>query len=508
MLMLDEYKKLIEEANQRVYEVATRTDLDYAPQLSVRHNNKIWLKREDQQSVFSYKIRGAYNLIASLSKKEQNLGVITASAGNHAQGVALAADHLSLRSVIVMPKTTPEIKINSVKRMNAEVVLFGNTYDDAKDHALKLSTERGMHYISPYDHPLVIAGQATVGVELLEQHPNKPDIIFVPVGGGGLIAGIAAYTKAHEPNIKIIGVEPDEAPCMHQALELDERVELEQIGIFADGAAVKQAGEENYRIAKELVDEIILVSVDEICAAVKDIFEDTRSIPEPAGALSLAGLKQYVVEHKIKDKELVAIFSGANVNFDRLRHIAELSALGENREALLAIMIPEKPGSFRRLCHDLGPRLITEFNYRYADKKVAHVFAGVQLKQGIEEKSTLIQQLKDKGYDVFDLSSDAVAKMHIRYMVGGHAPHADNELVYRFEFPERSGALLHFLSEMGESWNISLFHYRNHGAAYGRVLMGFQVKEVEREKFQNFVNKLDIPYWDESENSAYKKFLS
>ena len=322
MLMFDEYKKLIEEASQRVYEVAKRTDLDYAPQLSARHNNKIWLKREDQQSVFSYKIRGAYNLIASLSKEEQDLGVVTASAGNHAQGVALAANHLNLESIIVMPKTTPEIKIDSVKRMGAEVILFGNTYDDAKEHALELSVEKGMQYISPYDHPLVIAGQATVGVELLEQHTNTPDIIFVPVGGGGLVAGIAAYTKANNADIKIIGVEPDEAPCMHQAFESGKRIELERIGIFADGAAVKQAGEENYRIAKELVDEILLVSVDEICAAVKDIFEDTRSIPEPAGALALAGLKQYVAEQKIKDKELITIFSGANVNFDRLRPVS------------------------------------------------------------------------------------------------------------------------------------------------------------------------------------------
>ena len=508
MLMFDEYKKLIQEASQQVYAVAKRTELDYAPQLSVRHNNKIWLKREDQQPVFSYKIRGAYNLIASLSKEERRLGVITASAGNHAQGVALAARHLNLKSIIVMPKTTPEIKIDSVKRMNAEVILFGNTYDDSKEHALKLSAEKGMYYVSPYDHPLVIAGQATVGVELLEQHPNKPDIIFVPIGGGGLVAGIAVYAKARDSDIKIIGVEPDEAPCMHHAFEAGERIELEQIGIFADGAAVKQAGEENYRIAKELVDEILLVSVDEICAAVKDIFEDTRSIPEPAGALALAGLKQYITKHQIKNNELVAIFSGANVNFDRLRHIAELSALGENKEALIAIMIPEQPGSFRNLCHDLGPRLITEFNYRYADDKKAHVFVGVQLKYGAEEKSALMRQLKDRGYDVVDLSNDDIAKMHIRYMVGGHAPQVDNELIYRFEFPERSGALLHFLSEMRENWNISLFHYRNHGAAYGRVLMGFQVKEEEREKFQNFINKLGIPYWDESGNPAYKKFLS
>lgn len=508
MLMFEEYKKLIEEASQRVYEVAKRTDLDYAPQLSLRHNNKIRLKREDQQSVFSYKIRGAYNLMASLTKEDQELGVIAASAGNHAQGVALAAKHLHLKSTIVMPKTTPEIKIDSVKRMDAEVILHGNTYDDAKDHALKLSSKTGMYYVSPYDHPLVISGQATVGVELLKQHPNKPDIIFVPVGGGGLVAGIAAYVKKIHPDIKIIGVEPDEAPCMHDAIKAGKLIELEHIGIFADGAAVKQAGEECYRITKELVDEILLVSVDEICAAVKDIFEDTRSIPEPAGALALAGLKQYVSSHGVKNKELVSIFSGANVNFDRLRHIAELSALGENREALISIMIPERPGSFQKLCHDLGPRLITEFNYRYADDNEAHVFVGVQVKNGIKEKNILIKQLQEKGHDVIDLSSNTIAKMHIRYMVGGHAPQAKNELIYRFEFPERSGALLHFLSEMGENWNISLFHYRNHGAAYGRVLMGFQVKDTQKETFQNFINNLGIPYWDETENPAYTKFLS
>jgi threonine dehydratase len=508
MSMFDEYKNLIEEASRRIYAVAKRTDLDHAPQLSDRHHNNIWLKREDQQPVFSYKLRGAYNMIASLSEEERDRGVITASAGNHAQGVALAAQGLKMKAIIVMPKTTPDIKVSSVKRMNAEVVLYGNTYDDAKDHALKMSEESGMCYIPPYDHPLVIAGQATVGVELLEQHPTTPDIIFVPVGGGGLIAGIAVYLRENYPDIKIIGVEPDEAPCMHHAIEAGERVVLEKIGIFADGAAVKQAGEENYRIAKELVDEILLVSIDEICASVKDIFEDTRSIPEPAGALALAGLKQYVTREKINDKELIAIFSGANVNFDRLRHIAELSALGENREALLSIMIPERPGSFKHLCHDLGPRLITEFNYRYADDNDAFVFAGVQLKKGIEEKTTLLAHLKEKGYEVVDLSNDVIAKMHIRYMVGGHAPHAENEVIYRFEFPERSGALLHFLSELGERWNISLFHYRNHGAAYGRVLMGFQVKQEEQDDFQTFVDSLGIPYWKETDNPAYQMFLS
>jgi threonine dehydratase len=508
MSMFDEYKKLIEEASQRIYTVAKRTSLDRAPQLSQRNNNNIWLKREDQQPVFSYKLRGAYNMIASLSKEERKRGVITASAGNHAQGVALAAQGLSMKAVIVMPKTTPDIKVGSVKRMNAEVVLHGNTYDEAKDYALKMSEESGMYYIPPFDHPLVIAGQATVAVELFEQHPTMPDIIFVPVGGGGLIAGIAAYVKELYPEIKIIGVEHDEAPSMHHAFEANERVVLDQIGIFADGAAVVQVGKENYRIARELVDEILLVSTDDICAAVKDIFEDTRSIPEPAGALALAGLKQYVVRENISNKELVAIFSGANVNFDRLRHIAELSALGENREGLLVIGIPERPGSFRHLCHDLGPRLITEFNYRYADDNDANVFVGVQLKNGVAEKDALINQLTEKGYNVVDLSNDVIAKMHIRYMVGGHAPQADNEVLYRFEFPERSGALLHFLTEMGERWNISLFHYRNHGAAYGRVLMGFQVKDEERDQFQEFVDGLGIAFWKESDNPAYQKFLS
>lgn len=508
MPMFDEYKKLIDDASHRVYDVAKRTDLDFAPQLTERLHNQIWLKREDQQPVFSYKLRGAYNMMAALTPEEIGPGVIAASAGNHAQGVALAAQYMKVKAVIVMPKTTPEIKIAAVKRMQGEVILHGNNYDDAYQHALKLSKEKNMHYVPPYDHPLVIAGQATVGVELMEQLSTRPDYIFVPVGGGGLIAGIAAYVKDKFPDIRIIGVEPDEAPCMHHALEAGERVILEQIGIFADGAAVKQAGEENYRICKELVDEVLMVSIDEICAAVKDIFEDTRSIPEPAGALALAGLKQYVSREKLTDKQMVAIFSGANVNFDRLRHIAELSALGERREALIAIQIPERPGSFRRLCHDLGPRLITEFNYRYADDNDAQVFAGVQLKHGVEEKEKLLAHLKDKGYLVTDLSSDVIAKMHIRYMVGGHAPQADNEVIYRFEFPERSGALLHFLTQLGESWNISLFHYRNHGAAYGRVLMGFQVKQEEQQEFQKFLDKLDMPYWAEKDNPAYKLFLS
>ncbi len=507
MPMFDEYKHLIAEATERVYELARKTELDFAPQLSEQLHNRIWLKREDRQPVFSYKIRGAYNMMASLSESQCKAGVIAASAGNHAQGVALAAQKLAIKATIVMPKTTPEIKVSSVRRLNAKVILHGNNYDDAREHALEIAGREKQVYVPPYDHPLIIAGQATVAVELLEQHPG-PDIVFVPVGGGGLISGMALHIKRMKPDIKIIAVEPDEAACLHAAMQAGERVELEHIGIFADGAAVKQVGEENYRICRELVDDVLLVSVDEICAAVKDIFEDTRAIPEPAGALAVAGLKQYVAREKLRDRELVAVFSGANVNFDRLRHIAELSALGEQREALLCITIPERPGSFRKLCHDLGPRSITEFNYRYADGSKARVFVGIRLRHGMQEKQDLLQSLAEKNYVVLDMSEDEVAKMHVRHMVGGIAKNVDNELLYRFEFPERAGALLYFLTTMSDRWNISLFHYRNHGAAYGRVLLGVQVPESEREEFQLFLTKLNMLYSDESDNKAYKMYLS
>ena len=447
-------------------------------------------------------------MMVSLEAEQRARGVVAASAGNHAQGVALSATRLGMQATIVMPKTTPEIKIAAVRRLGGRVVLHGNTYDEAKDHAFALADEQGKTYIPPYDHPLVIAGQATVGIECLQQHPATPQIIFVPVGGGGLIAGMAAHIKATNPDVRIIGVEPDEAPCMFHALEQGERVELDKIGIFADGAAVRQAGEEPFRIARELVDEILLVDVDAICAAVKDIFEDTRSIPEPAGALALAGLKQYIAREQCRDQEMIAVFSGANVNFDRLRHIAELSALGESREAIIAVTIPERPGSFHEFCQALGPRLITEFNYRYADATDAQVFAGIQLRHGVEEKEKLIAHLIEKGFAVHDLSKNEVAKMHVRYMVGGHAPQAENELLYRFEFPERSGALLQFLTQTGNRWNISLFHYRNHGAAYGRVLMGIQVPPTERAAFQEFLQQLAFPYWEETDNPAYSLFLS
>ena len=506
MMMFDEYKQLISEAMQRVYAVAVKTDLDFAPLISQVYRNRIWLKREDQQPVFSYKLRGAFNCISTLSEVEREKGVVAASAGNHAQGVALAAKKLGIKAVIVMPKTTPEIKVNAVKRLGAEIILYGNNYDEANAQANLLVQQKGMTLIPPFDHPLVIAGQATIGVEILEQHPGPIDYIFVPVGGGGLISGIALHIKAVRP--EVIGIEPAEAPSMQQAIAAGERVMLDHIGVFADGAAVKQVGVEPFRIARELVDEILVVSNDEICAAVKEIFEDIRSIPEPAGALALAGLKQFVKRESLVDKEMIAIFSGANVNFDRLRHIAELAALGEQREALICVTIPERPGSFRALCHDLGPRQITEFNYRYADEADARVFAGVQLRHGVEEKNTLIDNLSAKGYQVVDLSDDEVAKMHIRYMVGGHAAHAKNELLYRFEFPERAGALLHFLTRMGDRWNISLFHYRNHGAAYGRVLMGLQVPPPERDQFQGFLDGLGMEYTEETGNPAYRLFLS
>ncbi len=503
--MLEEYMKMINEA--RVYDVAKETPLDFASSISRKIGNKVWLKREDLQPVFSYKLRGAHNLISSLSDEEKQKGVITASAGNHAQGVALSAKTLGINAIIVMPKTTPEIKVSSVKHLGGEIVLHGNNYDEASDHAHKLAEEKGLAYIPPFDHPLVIAGQGTVGKEILQQHPNTPDIIFVPVGGGGLIAGICAYVKSLNPAIKIIGVESDEAPSLKRSMEAGKPVLLNKIGIFADGAAVRLVGEETFRVANKYVDEVLLVTNDEICAAVKDIFEDTRSIPEPAGALALAGVKQYVAREDLKDKELVAIFSGANINFDRLRHVAELAELGEQREALLGVTIPENPGSFREFCHTIGLRSITEFNYRYADDHDAQIFAGIQIQNGVEEKEMLVSTLKEKGYPVVDLSDNEMAKMHIRYMVGGHASKVENEMLIRFEFPERPGALLHFLTRIGEDWNISLFHYRNHGAAYGRVLMGIQVPETERDELRDVLKKLELPYWEETDNPAYALFL-
>ncbi|HHO69173.1 MAG TPA: threonine ammonia-lyase, biosynthetic [Gammaproteobacteria bacterium] len=493
--------------NSRVYDVARETPLERADGLSRRLGNDVWLKREDLQPVFSFKLRGAYNKIAGLTPAQCARGIITASAGNHAQGVALAARHRKVQALIVMPRTTPRIKVKAVQALGGKTLLHGDTYDDAYEHAEALARKRRLVFIHPYDDPDVIAGQGTIAMELLRQHRDDIHAIFVPVGGGGLIAGIATYVKLLRPDIRIIGVEPDEAPCMYEALKRKRRVVLDQVGIFADGVAVRQVGKEPYRLARRFVDRVMLVSTDEICAATKDIFDDTRAMVEPAGALALAALKKYVRQTGVGGRSLIALNSGANINFDRLRHVAERAEIGEQREALLAVTIPEEPGSFLKFCRVIGKRGITEFNYRYADASRAHVFAGVQLEDGEGERKALLRRLRDKGYAVVDLTDNEMAKLHIRYMVGGRAPSLENELVYRFQFPERPGALLNFLSSMGRRWNISLFHYRNHGAAYGRVLTGIQVPPAERKEFQSFLDELGYVYWEEVGNPAYALFL-
>jgi threonine dehydratase len=490
----------------RVYDVAHETPLDLMPRLSKRLDSEILLKREDLQPVFSFKLRGAYNKIISLSDEARERGVIAASAGNHAQGVALSAQKLGIRAVIVMPKTTPGIKVASVRAFGARAVLHGDAYDDAYQHAMTLAEKEGLTFIHPYDDPDVIAGQGTVGMEIVRQHTGNLEAVFVPVGGGGLIAGVSAFIKYVYPQVKVIGVEPEDAPCMHHALQNQRRVTLGQVGIFADGVAVRQAGKEPYRIARKCVDEVILVSTDEICAAIKDIFDDTRSIAEPAGALAVAGIKKYVERDGTGSGALVAIDSGANMNFDRLRHVSERAELGERNEAVLAVTIPEKPGSFRRFCNTIGKRGVTEFNYRYADDQDAHVFVGVQLGGSEDSKDELVKRLTDKGYPVIDMTDNEMAKLHIRHMVGGRAE-VGNELLYRFEFPERPGALLDFLTRMGQGWNISLFHYRNHGAAYGRVLVGMQVPEGGKKALQAFLDELGYAYVEETDNPAYQLFL-
>ena len=492
----------------RVYEVARETPLELAPKLSARLGSEVWLKREDLQPVFSFKLRGAYNKLASLDDSDRARGVIASSAGNHAQGVALAARQLGIRALIVMPETAPRIKVDAVERLGAEVVLAGESYDGAKERADALAAERGMVFIPPFDDEHIIAGQGTVGMEIVRQQGEPFDAIFVEVGGGGLIAGIAAYIKALWPQTRIVGVEPHDTPTLHAALAAGERVVLEQVGIFADGVAVKQIGAEPFRIARECVDEVLLVSTDEICAAIKDIFEDTRSIAEPAGALAVAGLKRYVEREGTRDGRFAAIVSGANVNFDRLRHIAERAEIGERRESLLAVTIPERPGSLLRFCELIGERSITEFNYRYASDADAHIFVGVEIHGTGADRQALIDSLETDGYPVLDLSDNEMAKIHVRYMVGGHAPWNLDEVLYRFIFPERPGALMHFLTRMGSKpWNISMFHYRNHGSAYGRVLIGLQVPQGERADFQAFLEEVGYEFEDETANPAYRMFL-
>ncbi len=490
-----------------VYDVARETPLENMPTLSQRLGSSVLLKREDLQPVFSFKLRGAYNRISQLSPEERERGVIAASAGNHAQGVALAASRLGIKAVIVMPVTTPRIKVEAVRRLGGKAVLHGDSFDEASGHAQMLQERHGYAFIHPFDDPAVIAGQGTVAMELLRQHPGPLDAVFVCVGGGGLLAGMAVYIKRLRPEIKVIGVEPEDAPSMYEALRQNKRVVLDQVGIFADGAAVRQVGKETFRLARKFVDEMLLVDTDEICAAIKDVFDDTRVLAEPAGALAVAGLKKYVQREGLKNGRFAAVLSGANMNFDRLRHVAERAEIGERREAVFAVTIPERPGSFRRFCKAIGKRGITEFNYRYSDDSAAHVFVGLKVERGDAEKQEVLDRLAAEGYPLLDMTDNEVAKLHLRHMVGGHASHVANESLYRFEFPERPGALMHFLTRMGADWNISLFHYRNHGAAYGRVLVGMQVPESDAERFRDFLEELGYAWWDESDNPAYPLFL-
>ncbi|PTD95976.1 threonine ammonia-lyase, biosynthetic [Pseudothauera lacus] len=492
--------------NAQVYDVAVETPLDLASNLSARLHNRIYFKREDMQPVFSFKLRGAYNKMAQLSPQALKRGVICASAGNHAQGVALSAQKLGVRAVIVMPTSTPQIKIDAVKARGGEVVLAGDSYSDAYTHALELEKAEKLTFVHPFDDPDVIAGQGTIGMEILRAHPKPIHAIFCCVGGGGLIAGVAAYVKRLRPETRIIGVEAVDADAMTRSLAAGKRVVLDQVGLFADGAAVKEVGSETFRLCQQYVDEMILVDNDAICAAIKDVFEDTRSILEPAGALAVAGAKEYAKRHKLRDKSLVAVASGANMNFDRLRFVAERAELGEQREAVLAVTIPEKPGSFRKFIGVLGSRNITEFNYRYADATRAHIFVGVTV-HNRADVGRLVELLARHELPAVDLTDDEMAKTHVRYMVGGRAPQVDNELIYRFTFPERPGALMNFLSNLHSDWNISLFHYRNHGSDFGRVLVGMQVPPGDRGAFQDFLDRLGYAYVDESANPAYRLFL-
>lgn len=504
--MLTDYLKKILAA--RVYDAAIETPLHIAPFLTQRWQNQIWLKREDLQPVYSFKLRGAYNKIAQLSEAEKACGVITASAGNHAQGVALSAQKLGIKATIVMPRTTPDIKVRSVRSYGARVVLHGDAFDDAFEHSQKLVAEKGMTYVHPYDDPEVIAGQGTVAMEVLRQLNGPLDAIFVPVGGGGLVAGVAAYVKALRPEIKVIGVESTESASLAAALKANKRVTLPQVGIFADGVAVAQIGKNTWKVCKDYVDEVVTVTPDEICAAIKDVFDDTRATCEPAGALSVAGIKKYIEREGCENQTFVGILSGANVNFDRLRYISEVAEIGEGREVILAVTIPEQPGSFQRFCSLIGKRPITEFNYRYSDDNSAQIYVGIKVGAEPGARQALLDELLAEQYPVEDLTDDEVAKYHIRHMVGGHTPASVNdEHVYRFEFPERPGALLNFLRKLGKQFNISLFHYRNHGAAYGRVLVGLQVPAGKEDALAKTLDELGYIFWNETKNTAYQLFL-
>lgn len=504
--MAENYIKRILEAN--VYDVAVESPLSEARFLSDRLQNIILIKREDEQPVYSFKCRGAYNCISKKTPEELAKGIVTASAGNHAQGVALSAEKLGIKATIVMPRTTPDIKVASVRARGGKAVLHGDTFDEAFAHSQKLVEEKGMTYIHPYDDPDVIAGQGTVAMEMLRQHTGPIDAIFVPVGGGGLAAGIAAYVKYLRPEIKVIAVESSESACLAAAMKARRRVTLPHVGIFADGVAVAQIGKHTWDVCKDNIDEVITVTPDEICAAIKDIFDDTRSVAEPAGALGVAGMKKYVEREQVQGQTLIAIESGANVNFDRMRYISEVAEIGEGREVILAVTIPERPGSFQTFCNLLGKRPITEFNYRFGDSSSAQIYVGVKVAEGPQGKAELLQLLEDKGYPVVDLSDNEISKYHIRHMVGGHAPDSvDDEIVYRFEFPERPGALLAFLKKLGKRWNISMFHYRNHGAANGRVLVGLQVPKGDKKELKGYLDEVGYPFWEETDNPAYQLFL-
>lgn len=504
---MDQYIKKILTA--RVYDVSRETPLELVPNLSARTGNKVSFKREDCQPVFSFKCRGAYNRIYKLQQSQpETKGVICASAGNHAQGVALSATKLGLKSVIVMPQTTPPIKVNSVRKLGGDAVLHGDNYDEAFAHACELEKETGYPFIHPFNDPDTIAGQGTVGVEICRQHAGPIDAVFIPIGGGGLASGVSILLKYLRPETKIIGVEPLDAASMKASIEAGKPVILDEVGIFADGVAVKSPGDETFRICRENLDEIITVSVDEMCAAIRDVFDDTRTLMEPAGALGVAGLKKYVEQHGVVDQHLIAVTTGANVNFDRLRHITERAEIGEQREALLAVKIPEQPGSFRHFCEMLGKRSVTEFNYRHSSAEQAVVFVGVQLANGSAERLQIVEKLSQADFEVEDLTDNEVAKLHVRHMVGGRAAGVEKEMLYRFEFPERPGALSKFLNSMEPHWNITLFHYRNHGAAYARVLVGMQVPSSDSGSFQGFLDELGYRYWCEDNNVAYQTFLT
>ena len=502
-MSVDYLKRIL---TSKVYDVAHETALDPAPRISKRIGNTVLLKREDTQPVFSFKLRGAYNKMAHLSAEELARGVIAASAGNHAQGVALSANRLKCRAVIVMPVTTPQVKIDAVRALGGEVVLFGDSFTDAAEHAAELQARDGLTFVHPFDDPDVIAGQGTVGMEILRQHPGPIDAVFVAIGGGGLIAGVAAYIKQLRPDIKIIGVQTEDSDAMARSVEAGRRVRLADVGLFSDGTAVKQVGQETFRLAREYVDDFVRVDTDAVCAGIKDVFQDTRSVLEPAGALALAGAKRYAAQHKWKGKTLVVITCGANMNFDRLRFVADRADVGEAREALFAITLPEKRGSFLRLCEAVGQRAVTEFNYRISDATQAHVYVGLQIRSEAETEK-LAAHFRKLDFPTLDLTGNEMAKTHLRYMVGGRSSLAENEVLYRFEFPERPGALMKFLGAMNPDWNISLFHYRNQGDDYGRILVGIQVPPADKKAFKDFLSTLGYPCWNETDNPAYRLFL-